>query len=128
MNIISFENAQFLKEKGFNIPINTFYLTCDEVIKNRVVAAVTRINWNQSHDLISAPSYDDVIDWLLETYNIRINIKYTKKIRYYFNIITPKTLNYDEKCDFLIKSINLFNTHHDAEMAAVEYALDHLLK
>lgn len=61
--------AKKLKTLGFNEPTNRYYR------RGKIMSGIDRINWNLFISLpfiVSAPTVDEVIDWLRRKYNIHI--------------------------------------------------------
>lgn len=128
MDIVSFETAQLLKEKGFNVQVSNCYHPYAEANKNKLITNQPKVNWNESHFLISAPSLDEVEEWLFKTHHIWIRTKYTVYIKHYCEIIVTEKLNYGEKYDLQRTLPELFDTYQDATENAIKYALTNLLK
>lgn len=61
--------AEKLKTLGFNEPTNRYYR------RGKIMSGIDRMNWNLFISLpfiVSAPTVDEVIDWLRRKYNIHI--------------------------------------------------------
>lgn len=147
-DIVSFEVAKLIKEKGFNemcrvcyIPRYThngkdidedeeFELKCEgreneiEIIEG----GSTWEHWNQNNDefsSVSAPSLWGMMEYLREKYNIHITVKpYVNEdgINFLYEIYTLEPYIFS-----LVKSKTGFNTNDEAVNSAIEYIYKNLL-
>ena len=147
-DIVSFEVAKLIKEKGFNemcresyIPRYThngedidedeeFELKCEgreneiEIIEG----GSTWEHWNRNNDdsvSVSAPSLWGMMEYLREKYNIHITVKpYVNEdgINFLYEIYTLEPYKFS-----LVKSKTGFNTSKEAVNSAIEYIYKNLL-
>ena len=120
---VSLETAKLLKEKGFDIPVWTYYENDDYeiVIDNEIIFGSTR-NWNNSSTrYISAPTQAMVMKWLREEHNIAINIGWGEifedKFQWWCII-----LNY--KDGSILRESEYYATYEEAAEAAIKYCLE----
>ena len=122
---VSFETAKLLKEKGFDVECDYFYVD-GELVRARGGAC----NWNYGETLYtdyknecSAPTLQTVMKWLREVYNIHIEVKYffEPHIYKYTIIHTPVAL------DNISSHPQGFNTYEEACESAIKYCLENLI-
>ena len=123
---VSFETAKLLKEKGFDIPVHTFYnpkkipywLKLDPCLINRNAGVQ-----------ISAPSHQMVVKWLREKYKIFIeigvSIDLNGKYHYGFRLLNSICKNVLEPKD-LVK-MGFKDTYEEACEASIKYTLENLI-
>ena len=120
---VSFEIAKLLKEKGFNTPLLTFYLTdkdrkegyfqtmafTDDVIDN-----------NHSDICYLAPTLQMAMKWLREVHNIAIDTEW-EHLWYAYVKPMPANPSEDDYCQrFSAK-------YEEACEEAIKYCLEHLI-
>lgn len=116
MEIVSFEIAKKLKEKGFNEDCCTAYNT----LTMRIERSLT--SWKDYKGVIIAPTISQVLKWLREKKKLHISIEY----------------GYEEipVWDFEIRLIGnygrwwtdeTYSSYELAALAGVEYCLDNLI-
>lgn len=119
MEVVSFEIAKKLKEKGFRektlggymLPIKLPHFPLTYSLKD----------WNKADDCYSAPTISQVLKWLRDERNIHIKIAVWTEGWYY------------EVCEFG-KGIPVFqgqsedySTYEEAALAGIVYCLDNLI-
>lgn len=87
--LVTFETAKLLKEKGFKEDIFTFYeLDC---VEGDMILSETydySDNFNKKDDCFSAPSQYLAQKWLRETKNLHIEISYMYENYWIYDILT----------------------------------------
>ena len=67
----SFELSKLLKEKGFDVPIDTYFHDENDFVCENYVT-----NWNAKEEYVSRPSQALAMKWLREVHGIHIVIEY----------------------------------------------------
>lgn len=119
---VSYEIAELLKEKGFDIPVHTFYNP--KKIPHWLKLDPCLINRNAGVQ-ISAPSHQMVMKWLREKYKIFIEIGVSVDLNgvyhYSFCIL-------DKICKYLKRGDKVFyRTYEEAAEASIKYTLENLI-
>lgn len=135
---VSYELAEMLKEKGFNLKVVNFYnygklsLISD---KDRQIGKLTiynPINWNFVREhYTSAPTIAEVIMWLYEKYGIWISV-------YTMDKWLPNGNDREQMFDYSVKQMKLglidipkkpeeFSSPTEAYESAIKYALLNLI-
>jgi len=122
---VSFETAKLLKEKGFDAECDYLYVD-GELIRARG----GKCNWNDGETLFtdyknecSAPTLQMARKWLIENYNIHIEVRYfpMPNIYRYVIIHSPATFkNIDSHPQY-------FNKDEEACEAGIRYCLENLI-
>lgn len=124
---VSFEIAKQLKEKGFNTPLLTFYLTDKERKEGYFqIMAFTDdvIDNNHSSVCYLAPTLQMAMKWLRETYNIHIVLSPNKKMNNQYGSI----IFVDKGGELHPQPTDFFHgTYEQACEAAITYCLTKLL-
>ena len=119
---VSYEVAKLLKEKGFNIPIHTFYNPRKSTMMVKYDPCLIDRNVGVA---VSAPTHQMAIKWLREVHNIYIEI--TMDIPYNFDKGHVFRYSiYDENIDLLHEEDD-FQTYEEAVEAAIRYSLENLI-
>ncbi len=130
---VSFETAQLLKQKGFAVPVRTFYNP--KYKGGKVSHNTANINYNADpHDgsaLCSAPTLQMACKWLRNVHNIIISISVEiyescdddTEVGFSFAIQKKKT---PDVYDYI--HYEGFDTHEEATEAAIKYCLTELIK
>ena len=121
---VSFEIAKLLKEKGFNVPCNSWYIPySDGSVKEFVLAEPVDYNHYDGFPwTVSRPTHQMVLAWLREIYRIDIVIEISDpsvKDRKYYCII------WDGNNDSYI--LDLFNSYEETVETALKYTLEKLI-
>lgn len=136
---VSFPIAKLLKEKGYDVPLNKFYLVqTDYTIFNKTgnpekitfrngdkwECANEPINWNAIHSetsrkFYSAPTIAEVVMWLYEKHGIWINVMKYKD--HAADVNEPYSFTWD-----MGKTTHKMPT--EAYLAAIEYAINNTIK
>lgn len=122
---VSFETALLLKEKGFNVPVRTFYNP--KYRGEKVSDGTALINYNADPEdgnvLCSAPTLQMALKWLREKCELIIEIDYNNDIecdeneRWGFSwYLRP---HYEV-------NLNTYATNEEATEAAIKYCLTNL--
>lgn len=130
---VSFETAQLLKQKGFAVPVRTFYNP--KYRGEKVSDGTALINYNADPEdgsvLCSAPTLQMACKWLRNVHNIIITIDFDiyescdddTEVGFGFTLQKKKTpdvydyIHYEE-----------FDTHEEATEAAIKYCLTEVIK
>lgn len=119
---VSFETAQLLKQKGFSVPVRTFYNPKYRGEKVSVVTAL--INYNADTEdgsvLCSAPTLQMTMKWLREVHKLHI-LCYMRWKTWKFEIeeIPNCESDYDK---------NGFASYEQAAEEAIKYCLTNIIK
>ncbi len=120
---VTFEQAKVLKEKGFDLACNEYYL--EDGIDYSYPKAE---NWNLKVDTISRPEQWLVVEWLRLKYQIHILVvpfySYDILLGYVWNtggLITMSNMN------AVLKRSGEHNTPQEAYSAAFDYVLKELI-
>lgn len=123
---VSYEIAELLKAKGFDIPVHTFYNP--KKIPHWLKLDPCLINRNAGVQ-ISAPSHQMVMKWLREKYKIFIeigvSIDLNGKYHYSFRLLNSTCKNILEPKD-LVK-MGFKDTFGEACEEALKYCLENLI-
>ena len=118
---VSFEVAKLLKEKGFDTPVWTRYE--NDYDGNNEVIFGDKYDWNNSPmGQISAPTHQMAMKWILEKYNVSIEVSALKRNYWVYTIY--KIL--DNKVKELYND-GEFKSHEKAVEAALKYCLENLI-
>jgi len=110
---VSFEIAQLLKEKGFDIP-------CRQAYFNGSLVDYTMYGFCDG-ELLDCPSQSLAIKWLREVHHIFIQIElYSKYDDYWFEVF----LNTHR---IMMKKREVYNSYEEACEAAILYVLKNLI-
>ena len=118
MEIVSFELAQKLKEKGFREKTFGFYLLLIK-LPQYPLTYITK-NYNKEDDFYSAPTISQVLKWLRGK-NIHLYTDIDNE-GWYFEIKCLKT-RFMVNTDFFER----YNTYEQATLAGIKYTLDNLI-
>ena len=128
-NFVSFETAKLLKEKGFDVPCDSYYEWFESNVtlyKGHVPEfSKSNINHNQFGDRISRSSQSLALKWLREVYNLHITIKpyiTEEGIMYLFEIYKLEAEKFT-----LIKTKTGFEKCEEAAEFTIRYALENLI-
>ena len=128
--IVTEQVAFLLKDLGFDLETNYYYYVSDEGLSLSKEAEIANWNldcWNIYGTLYSAPSINDVNDWLYEKYNVHFSL-----IPKYGNF-DPNKLKWEIDVTLLDKSNTwaiggYFKTKKEAYMEAYVDILNRLIK
>ena len=117
MEIVSFEIAKKLKEKGFNEDCYTVYNTATMRIERSLTT------WKDYKGVILAPTISQVLKWLREEKNIHIGFGYSlrKKWRYVVMYMDDRFYNNPTL------AVDGFLKIEQAALAGIEYVIDNLI-
>ena len=122
---VSFEVAKLLKEKGFDIPCEYFYVD-GKLVKSHGYDC----NWNEGESLYtdyknecSAPTLQMVMKWLREVHNKYIEISIDRAHNFEGIVFRPAI--YDGELDCLWEYN--FLTYEQACEAGIKYCLENLI-
>ena len=126
-NYVSFEVAQFLREKGFNSIC--LYVWVKEEDKEPVFmnmsSLIDEYRFKTSVAVYSAPTLQIVMKWLREAHTDFCEIGYDD-LGYNW-IIVDLSDDTDNQPSYLSKSYGGYSTYEDACAAAIKYCLEHLI-
>lgn len=112
--LISFQTAVLAKEKGFNIPVNSY----SNVVEPDRVIEVGAFNHNHKQPTtVSRPTQSLLQRWLRETYKIYAEVMVYRDGRFKFSVMRQSEDNY-----FTI--FKMYNTYEEALEAAFPFALN----
>lgn len=117
MDLVTFEIAKKLKEKGFREKVNAYY-----DIKFRIYNIHPALDMNNVEYRASAPTISQVLKWLREEKKIHICISYSDNINTmweYEVILLDGALYQNDDSDYI--------SYEQAALAGIEYVLDNLI-
>lgn len=120
---VSYETAKLLKEKGFDIPVRTYYENDDyEIVIDNEIIFGNAHNWNNSSTgYISAPTQAMAIKWLREVCGLIISIEFQE------NCPTWKWIIHIKSSDKKHTNFQHYDKYEEAIEVALEYALKYLI-
>jgi hypothetical protein len=114
---VDFENAKLLKEKGFDVPVNTLYNEKGtDYFKGSLPNSLT--------NYYSRPTIQLAVKWIYQNFKVHIEILLEEDSpwnRFYFRAM--KTGNYFS----LSHSDEYFDTQQEAYQTAIQYTLKNLI-
>ena len=124
---VSFETAKLLKEKGFDIPLLTFYITDKEKKEGDLqTMAFTddKIDNSYSDLCYLAPTHQRAMKWLRKVHNISIEpfVDFGSGDEHWWTA----DVAYIKK-DGLIDELCGYNSYEEAAEAALKYTLENLI-
>jgi hypothetical protein len=125
---VTFDQAKWLKEKGYDVPCNGRYYWDTTKYSFSPKGA---IQWNKNEDSYPAPEEHEVIDWLWETHGIWISIEPEGTDFNEFRLSCFR--NNEERLEETIRHINNDSYHsgykspQEAYSAAFDYIKDNNL-
>ena len=131
---VSFEVAKLLKEKGFDIPCDSYYdyfssnVTMYQGYVPEFSGNCTNHNGRDNHDVYSRPTQQLAMRWLREEHNIHISV-------YLFNREKSITKDSSYTCDIATEKMSsqyghlrgVWKTYEEACEAAIKYCLENLI-
>lgn len=121
----SFEIAKLLKEKGFNIKCNTYFISDNDI------AAISILrDFNNNGVYLSAPSQSLVLKWLRKVHNYYIQIMLDSwacggHLGYYVVIQNLKS-DFEIMLQDVVDEV-FYQTYEEAVEAAIKYTLKNLI-
>lgn len=122
-DIVTYELAVKLKEKGFNWICSHYYRTkCKDLFK-----IFPCEDWSDIKDRINAPTISQVLKWLREDKNIHLIVEIADSGWYYTLYPNVRWEDGKLKSDKYIMSFKNKNSYEEAALAGIEYVLDNLI-
>jgi hypothetical protein len=122
-DIVTYELAVKLKEKGFNWICSHYYRTkCKDLFK-----IFPCEDWSDIKDRINAPTISQVLKWLREDKDIHIIVEIADSGWYYTLYPNVRWEDGKLKSDKYIMSFKNKNSYEEAALAGIEYVLDKLI-
>lgn len=123
----SYEISKLLKEKGFNVPCNSWYMPCsDGSVKKFMLTRPDNYNHYDGFPwTVSRPTHQMAMAWLREVYNIFIEISTSIDLNgdYHFSYTIL-----DKECKYVRKGYTDFDwNYEEAVEAALKYSLENLI-
>ena len=125
---VSFEIAKLLKEKGFDVECDCFYVDGELVIARGGAS-----NWNIGETLFtdyknecSAPTLQMTMKWLRKKHKLYIVIRPYVTEEGFFSLFDIKSLK-EKEIVVNLRTKTGFNTHEEACEAAIKYCLENLI-
>lgn len=133
---VSYEIAQLLKKKGFNVPCNSWYMYCgDGSVKKFMLAEPVNHNQYDGFPLtVSRPTHQMACAWLREHgLHINANISYDYSVDadgnevdrwtfWLFEILSSFNGNL-----IYTEEVNQYDSYEEAVESAIKYSLENLL-
>ena len=139
IELVDFDTAKLLEEKGFDLPVVNFYneqKALHQVYNMSVPENMNRIKtseWYKHNVMYSAPTIAQVVMWLYDRHEVWIEVSLTDNSRHYYfdyTIITSKDRDYnDEDCFDSAKRFYDDDKHNkptEAYVEAIKYCLKKL--
>ena len=121
-NYVSFETAKLLKEKGFDIPYDSFRGVYINGVFKRLNPGDCFLH-NCGDEIVEVCSLQLAMKWLREKHKINVEVRYfpTPDIYRYVILRSPMTIeNIDSHPQY-------FNTYEQACESAIKYCLENLV-
>ena len=133
---VSFETAKLFKDKGFNQPLLTVYITDKEQKEgafSHMAFSDDTVTNDYSKQIIICPTQQMITRWLREVYNIHvvafcpiIDID-TKKLGVTYNVVISMLDNDCLAADTDIEDVE-YKSYEDAIESGIKYCLNNLIK
>lgn len=114
---VSFEIAKLLKEKGFDIRCNTYYISDNEI----AALSITR-DFNNHGIYLSAPTHQMAMKWLREVHGLFISIG-NDDLGYNWQIMNVDIRSDNGDPTYLTDSYAGYKSYEDTVEAALKYSL-----
>lgn len=118
---VTFQQAVFLKEIGFNVNTST----CFHSLLGDVIEAP--MDWDNDRGYLVRPEQHEVVEWIRINYGIWIGVEFLGGIRVNNPIMFNAEIRYIKEVPNLIQNINGFHTPQQAYSAAFDYIKDNNL-
>lgn len=115
--IVNFEIAKKLKEKGFDGRVNNHYKTTNKIYNTGIAS-----DFNILTGIYSAPTISQVLKWLREKdimVEIPVDLGDNGVWQFTFRIQTKKFYERATKCDY--------TSYESAALSCIEYIIDNLI-
>ena len=132
---VDFNTAKWLKEKGFDVNVKSYYTTSEEFTPKDYYYFGNEINYNSPvndvntiNGTISRPEQWQVVEWLRVNHGIHAIIDKSIDRNYngwWFKILEQKIESENPK--FIDESVNYFDSPQEAYSAAFDYILKELI-
>ena len=126
-DIVTFDLAVKLKNKGFNIPFYFYYRTDDQLLRNANIANPLVYGDEVDDEVIIAPTISQVLKWLREEKDIDLVISpvffydgVLGKMREYGCKVFALSLNKPEHCGY-------HEEWEQAAIAGIEYVINNII-
>lgn len=125
---VSFKTAVLLKEKGFDVPCDSYYTYFESNVtlyKGYLHEfSDSNINHNKHNDRTSRPSQSLALKWLREVHKIFIEINVSIDINgdYHYNYSIL-----DKECKYIKRFIDYYSSHESCVEAALLFVLKNLI-
>lgn len=120
MEIVSFDLAKKLKEKGFDGRVNNHYKTANKIYNTGIAS-----DFNILTGIYSAPTISQVLKWLREEKKMFIQISLFEYC-YDYCILDTKMVYYDNEHKVLHQGPTGYS-YEEAALAGIEYVIDNLI-
>ena len=123
---VTFEQAEKLKEKRFDVKVNTFF----DLLSGNQIDNAPLGNYNLTKQSISIPEQWQVIEWLRVNHGIWINIEPEEYGQYYYvklNVCSQELWEDLDKRHEVITAHRKFNNEHKTPQEAYSAAFDYIL-
>lgn len=125
------EVSKLLKEKGFKVPVLTYYDKC-EIVSSNITSVFNAIDYNNDYLCYSRPTHSVAIEWIRVNFGIWIQGAFPlSKRKWEWIIFDLKEKIKGQNCYKNIMSLNYephyFDTPYEATEAALLYTLKNLI-
>ena len=118
MEIVSFEIAKKLKEKGFNEVCYDYYEPLKHCL-NQIKTPWTNKE-GESYGVITAPTISQVLKWLREEKKIYVSVEVEREDWFEYKIV--QTIKNTRST-----GTRVYETYPEAILAGIEYVIDNLI-
>ena len=126
--LVSFETAKLLKEKGARLKSN-YNHNCNETeFYHKLTGDIKLYSYFNTFDnMVSVPTQQLAIDWIRVNFNLHIGCWFNGNITESINLLFCYDIKKIQSTPNLIKNQTGFNTPEEAKEAAIQYCLNNLI-
>ncbi len=119
-DLVTYELAVKLKEKGFDIPFYFYYRTDDKYLHHAMVTKPLVYCDKIDDEVVCAPTISQVLKWLRKE-KIHIVIDFDNNMCWYFQIALYSTTNYEKESE------HKYNSYEQTALEGIKYVLNNLI-
>ena len=122
---VTFEQAKKLKEKGFDVECDEYYL------EDGIDYSYTKPeNWNLKPDTVSRPEQWQVVEWLRVNHGIHLGVSCDAYGKFWYanlNVCSKEVWEDEDKRHNILSAHYKFNNEHKSSQEAYSAAFDYIL-